>query len=289
MAQKLPRHGSNAGYKAEQKTGRICERCRKGHNVYNRQYTKAGKLAGLKYANYDVIDHLYQGGTQPEALRRAGTRTRQPETETARTEPISPEGPPETATEPGTGRDAPSLGQRLSDAIRGVTVPGDGYVNDDDIPDYLRPVDPDPEPIDPDSSPVSDNNDFIITKEGMVLIEQNMGTYLSVIGMTLEMVDPYCGPILAENFDNIVGRWSKVIARYPAAARIFMSEGGGMIMDWIGAIQATWPVLYAIYEHHLARTVRTDKGRVMRVVNNGTGPTVDSTMPPMPDFEYTTQ
>jgi hypothetical protein len=161
-------------------------------------------------------------------------------------------------------------------------------VNTDEMPDYLRTVDPDPEPQDPDSTPVNDN-DFIITKDGMVLIEQNMGTYLSVIGMTLEMVDPYCGPILAENFDNIVGRWSKVIARYPAAAKFFMSEGGGMLMDWIGAIQATWPVLYAIYEHHLSRTVRTEKGRVMRVTNNGQAPDIDPTMPPAaPDYAYTT-
>lgn len=289
MAQRLAKHGSNAGYKAEQKTGQICERCRRAHNVYNRQYTKAGKAAQLKYASYAVIDHLYQAGTQPEQLRRAEPGRVRAEPETTRTIHSSPEPEPEpeTGTDTGGSDLRRSLGQRLSDAVRGVSIAGDEYVSTDDMPDYLRAIDPDPEPADADSSTVN-TDEFVITRESMVLIEENMGTYLSVIGMTLEMVDPYCGPILAENFDNIVGRWSKVIARYPSAARLFMSKGGGQIMDWIGAIQATWPFLYAIYEHHLSRTVITDKGRVMRVTQNGQASTVDPTMPPQPEYEYTT-
>lgn len=288
MAQRLAKHGSNAGYKAEQKTGQICDRCRRAHNVYNRQFTKSGKARGLKYTSYDVIDHLYQAGSQPESLRRSEPRQVQPEPGMTRTSPSQPEPQPEPDTETGTAGSGPTLGQRLSNAIRGVTVPGDRYVEDSEMPEYLRTIEPDPEPQDPDNAEVRED-DFVITRESMAVIEENMGTYLSVIGMTLEMVDPYCGPILADNFDNIVGRWSKVVARYPAAAKMFMSKGGGTIMDWIGAIQATWPVLYAIYEHHLSRTVVTEKGRVMRVVNNGTGPTIDPTMPPAPEYAYTTR
>lgn len=285
MAQRLAKHGSNAGYKAEQKTGQICDRCRRAHNVYNKQFTRAGKAAGLKYASYDVIDHLYKAGP----VRRPEPRRVQPEPELTRTSASSSELQPEPSPEPSTPEPGLSLGQRLSSAIRGVTVPGDRYVEDSEIPDYLRTIDPDPEPADPDNAEVI-TDDFVITRESMALIEENMGTYLSVIGMTLEMVDPYCGPILADNFDNIVGRWSKVVARYPAAAKMFMSKGGGTIMDWIGAIQATWPVLYAIYEHHLSRSVVTEKGKVYRVNQsaNGQTQTVDPTMPPMQDqFAYT--
>lgn len=287
MAQRLAKHGSNAGYKAEQKTGQICDRCRNAHRVYNTQYTKTGKAKGLHYGHYDVIDHLAKPvGTKVQA----GTRQVRPETVslgTAQTEAIRPETAEQT--EPGTGQ--PGIGQRLRDAVSRLAVPdqSERYVEDSEIPDYLRTIDPDPEPADPDNAEVI-TDDFVITRESMALIEENMGTYLSVIGMTLEMVDPYCGPILADNFDNIVGRWSKVVARYPAAAKMFMSKGGGTIMDWIGAIQATWPVLYAIYEHHLSRSVVTEKGKVYRVNQsaNGQTQTVDPTMPPMQDqFAYT--
>jgi hypothetical protein len=287
MPPKLAKHGSNAGYQREQKTGQICDRCRKAHRVYNKQYTKAGKAQGLHYGSFDVIDHLYSAGTARGAARQAQARAGTLPTGTAETGTHTPETEPEAGqsqAELGTGT---GIGARLRDAVSALSVPQ--YVQDSgEIPEYLHTIDPDPEPADPDSAPVQDET-FVITREGMVLIEENLGTYLSVIGMTLEMVDPYCGPILAENIENIVSRWSKVIARYPSAARIFMAKGGGTIMDWIGAIQATWPVLYAIYEHHLSRTVRTEKGRVMRVMNNGQASTVDPTMPPaQPDYAYTT-
>jgi hypothetical protein len=290
MAAKLLKHGTRAGYDVELTAGNVCERCRKAKAVYQRQYTKAGKAAGLKYRSGDVIDHLYGPGISAATPRQkmtvprhATTRGRdsQPNRQPVRQATEQIELPADDTTE----TEGPSVGQRLGDALRKLSGPDtQPYVNVDEMPGYLHTVDPDPEPQDSDSSRVSD--DFIISKDGMVLIEQNMGTYLSVIGMTLEMVDPYCGPILAENFDNIVGRWSKVVARYPAAAKFFMSEGGGMIMDWIGAIQATWPVLYALYEHHLAGTVRTDKGRVMRVVGDTKGPDIDATMP---QYDYTTR
>lgn len=286
MAQRLVKHGTRAGYDAELAAGNICDRCRKAKTVYQRQYTKAGKAAGLKYRANDVIDHLYVAGTkrQPPTAPRHATP---PGTVTA------PARQATEATEHGTDTTehdrGPSIGERLGDALGRLTAPeNQPYVNTDDMPDYLHTIESDPEPQDPDNTQLP-ADEFVITREGMVLIEQNMGTYLSVIGMTLEMVDPYCGPILADNFDNIVGRWSKVIARYPAAAKIFMSEGGGMIMDWIGAIQATWPFLYALYEHHLSHSVITEKGRVMRVTSNGKGPDIDPTMPPaQPDYAYTT-
>lgn len=292
MAQRLAKHGSNAGYKAELATGQVCERCRNGHRVYQRQFRPQGKAQGLKYGSYDVIDHLYtQSQREPKRNRaRAEPTTVRAGTADSSTEPESSQGTDPSATEP---EQSPQRGlaATLADRIRGLSVPGSAerYVNTDEIPDYLHTIEPDPDPDDADSSTVQDES-FVITKENMVLIEENMGTYLSVIGMTLEMVDPYCGPILADNFDNIVGRWSKVVSRYPAAARLFMSKGGGTIMDWIGAIQATWPFLYAVYEHHLSHTVITDKGRVMRVTQNGKGPTIDPTMPPpAPDYAYTTQ
>jgi hypothetical protein len=288
MAQKLAKHGSNAGYQREQKTGNICDRCRSAHRVYNTQYTKTGKAQGLHYGTFDVIDHLAKApgrapGTRRHAQARAGTL---PEVQ-AEAITMSPEADNET----GLGTAEAGIGQRLREAVSRLAVPNqnDGYVTDPEIPEYLHTVDSDPEPQDDQSATVNDQDEFVITKEARVLIEENMGTYLSVIGMSLEIIDPYCGPILADNLDNIVGRWSKVVARYPRAAKLFMGTQGGVIMDWIGAIQATWPVLYAMYEHHLSHSVMTKKGVVFRVQtgSNGQTPPVDPVMPP--EYAYTTQ
>jgi hypothetical protein len=155
----------------------------------------------------------------------------------------------------------------------------------------LHAIDPDPEPGGENREEwagVSDD-EFVINAAGMKQIEDNLGFYLSVVGLTIEMVDPYCGPILARNFENIVKRWSAVIAHYPPAARLFLDTKGGILFGWISAIQATWPVLYAIYEHHLAKTVRTRDGVIERKIE-GNGPFrgFDATTPPMPDqFQYT--
>jgi hypothetical protein len=162
------------------------------------------------------------------------------------------------------------------------------YVPDTEIPDYLHTITPDADSPEGEWAEVRDDQ-IIITAKDRELIEENLGTYLSVIGMTLEIVDPYCGPILAENLEEIVKRWTRVISRYPRAARLFMSTGGGMIMEWIGAIQATWPVLFAIYEHHLARTIQTDNGKIYRVRPSANGHPVDATMPPQDDYNYSTQ
>jgi hypothetical protein len=297
MTRTLARHGTNAGYKAELATGNVCDRCRKAHNVYGKQYTRTGKAAGLKYGNHQVIDQLYQAGTQPESLSRSKTSRSATRAESTHdklsTAQRQPEPQDDASTEMGQDDTRPSLGERLSGAIRNVVMPNDDgntYVNPDDAPDYLHPIDPDPEP-DGNWEPVTDA-EFVINAAGMQIIQENMGTYLSIVGMTVEMIDPYCGPIIAENFDNMINRWSKVVAHYPKAAALFMNDKGGTMMAWIGAIQATWPVLYALYEHHLSKSVRVEKdGRVMRISSNGNGPSVDdATMPPMHDsYNYSAQ
>jgi hypothetical protein len=292
MPQKLVKHGTRAGYEAERLTGNICDRCRAAKRVYDSQYTKANRAKGVKYRSDQVIDHLDKSGSNRQA--KATTRQRPADGETVT--PVSrPSGEPTHAygtaeTDPPTARTepaGPSLADKVSDGLRklvGNRAEND-YVSEDEPPDYLHAVDPDPEPDEDWEGPADE--EFIINKAGMVLIEDNLGTYLSVLGITLEMIDPYCGPILAENFDNIVNRWTKVIARYPKAAKLFMSKDGGTLFTWIGAIQATWPVLLAIYRHHLSKEIQTDKeGRVFRVNspqnNNGH---VDATMPPQ--FNYT--
>ncbi len=293
MAQKLAKHGSEAGYKRENQTGSICERCRNAHRVYARQYRPKGRAQGLHYDVWDVIDHLYtqsppeRGNYQSHA--KTGQATPQstesiPEPDYTVTAEPGWRGS-ETVSEEPTG---PTLADRLSEGMRKLRVSASNeYIEDGEAPDYLHTIDPDPEPAG-DWSEVAPE-EFVIDRKGMELIEDNLGTYLSVIGITMEMVDPYCGPILAENLETMVNRWTKVIARYPRAAKLFMSQEGGLIMLWIGAIQATWPVLIALYKHHLSHEIQTDKGRIFRVSRsaNGHQETVDATMPPMPQYDYT--
>jgi len=300
MSRQLPVHGSEAGYRAEVQTDSVCDRCIKGHRVFQKQYTKAGKKAGIKYGRYQALDHLYSGPGRavyghPQA--RTGTGQAPSRPAPARVPPAATVQAPTGEDETGADEDTPgqetgaqrSLADRVGEGLRQFVgnSRSDEYVPTDGPPDYLHEIDPDDEPS---QDYHSDNDEeIVINKAAMELIEDNLGTYLSVVGITMEMIDPYCGPILAENFENIVGRWTKVIAKYPRAAKLFMSKDGGVIMTWIGALQATWPVLLAVYEHHLAKTVQTDReGRSFKVRNPGAnGHPVDATMPPMPGYNYT--
>lgn len=286
MAQKLIRHGSNAGYRAELAADReACPRCHKAHLVYQTQYSRAAKAAGIKYAGADVIDHLYQAGTE-QKRSRPSPRSRTPvsQAEPGRMPPLEqPEPEPYGAAESGSG---PSLGERFGAQLRNLVMPdGESAYVAEDAPDYLSTVEPDPEP-DGEWAEASDE-EFVINAAGMRKIEENLGTYLSIVGMTAEMVDPYCGAIAAENFDNMVSKWSKVVAHYPAAAKLFLDTKGGVIFAWIAALQATWPVLYAAYEHHGAKTVEVRDGQVYRRTRNGADSAkFDSTMPPMADYSF---
>jgi len=293
MPGKLIRHGSNAGYKAEMERGDDpCNRCRNARRVYQTQYTKSGKARGIKYTNDQVIDHLYTGRAGANRQRTGFDR----ETPAPRTngEPRAPGAgtyaePVDNGTEPGSGVPAePGIGERLRERLASFAVPGakDDYVATEDPPDYLHSVNADPEPTG-EWSEVKDE-EFVINAAGMRMIEENMGTYLSIVGMTVEMIDPYCGPIIAENFDNMINRWSKVVAHYPKAAALFLDTKGGTLFAWIGALQATWPVLYALYEHHLSKNIKTEKGRVFRRDESHPGGGVDAAMPPVPEsYAYT--
>jgi hypothetical protein len=287
VAPSLARHGSYAGYRRELETDNVCERCRIAARVYNSQRSKSAKARGIHYTSDQVIDHLYNPGRK--------TRS-QPGPDPIPTRPASSSASPQRDAEPAPNPDStgysltaePSMVSRISESLRHMITPDGeaGYVDSDDAPEYLHQVNPDPEPESGNWDPKA-NPEYIINPAGYKLIEDNLSIYLSAIGITVEVIDPYCGPILADNFDMIVKRWSKVIGRYPAAAKLFMSEGGGVLMTWVTAIQATWPVLYAVYEHHLAKTVRTEKStrRVMRVNVNGDMP--DETTATMPGYEYT--
>lgn len=282
MATQLVKHGSEAGYQAELQTGNKCERCRAAHREYNRQYTKAGKASGLKYTRTQVVDHLAgppRGGVKPGMVGAPPVRSLESPTAD----------PPIWEGEYRLGK-ATSGNESLAGKVAGLFIPGAADPQDDYVPDAgvseLRAVDPDPEPSG-EWAEVSDE-EFVLNAAGLRKIEENLGTYLSVVGMTAEMIDPYCGPILAANMDNMVKRWSQVISNYPKAAALFLDSKGGIIFLWMGALQATWPLLMALYDHHLSRNVRVNRqnGTIERKIPGGPRG-FDATTPPMPDeFNY---
>lgn len=290
MPAKLARHGTEAGYKSELKTGKPCQRCSNAHVVYNRQFGKRAKAAGVKHGSHDVLDHLYNQSNSVTGRVPRGRAPGRPSTVPQGEAETDATGSAGSGSDAGRGEadhrgeDRPSL----SDRIKGLIIPDQSqeYVESGEAPSYIHEITPDPEPDDSQWSGVGDE-EFVINAAGMRKIEDNLGTYLSVVGMTAEMIDPYCGQVLAANFDNIVKRWSKVVAHYPSAAKLFLDSKGGVIFLWIGALQATWPVLYAFFEHHLAGTVEVREGIAYRRTQNGRSP-VDATMPPAPDeFNYT--
>jgi len=285
MAVKLARHGTERGYKSELRTGNACERCRTAHRVYNKQFTKGGRAKGLKYSTDDVLTDNGPGPRPPAAGRSKGRSVATPLP--------APDSHQEETGRDATGQSDPGQPAAATDRLRALgdrlaslAMPKDSteYVGEEP-PDYLHPADADPEPSDSDWGSVP-QEEFVINAAGMAKIEENLGTYLSIVGMTAEMIDPYCGSVLAVNFDNIVAKWSKVVAHYPAAAKLFLDSKGGVIFTWIAALQATWPVLYAMYEHHLARTVTVKDGAFFRRRSTNV-PFPDATMPPAKDeYEY---
>lgn len=285
MPAKLAQHGSEAGYRAELKRNDVCNRCRNGHRVFDTQYNKANKAKGIKYDRYDVLDHLYKPGqrqrmpapaqmSQVTTAASTGQDRARPHTDDT-PEPDQTSGTSEHTDAPG---GSPSLGDRLGAALGKMA--GREYVEESEYPSHLHAIEPDAEPSGDEWTEVK-TSDFVLNEAAVNQIQENLELYLSVVGMSVEIIDPYCGAIAADNLDNMVKKWTKVITHYPKAAEFFMDAKGGILMAWISAIQATWPVLLAIYRHHLARTVQTDGGRVFFKSPNGQR--VDATMPPMPD------
>jgi hypothetical protein len=102
------------------------------------------------------------------------------------------------------------------------------------------------------------------------------------------MADPYCGRALSENLDNMIDKAMPLIVRSPAAVKFLTSTSGGLL-DWVGFLQSCWPVLQAIYAHHLARSVVQDPKTGAFIRKSVNGSVVNATMPPLMDFDYTAE
>ena len=148
-----------------------------------------------------------------------------------------------------------------------------------DPPESLRnaQVTSDPEPAEAQHDMYNEPQ-FIVTPTMKNDIAGKLGLFAAIIGMPFEAIDPYCGGIFAANVDKMIDAYLPLIIRSPGAVKFFMSKTGGWL-DWIKALEATWPVVVAIYSHHLAKTVGA----------SGNAKMPDATLPPQPadNFAYT--
>jgi hypothetical protein len=238
MPRKPINHGTRAGYKAGCSDPKTCPggptgvKCSEANTQYNRDWRA---LRGSQARNRPTVTV-----SNP---RPSGLRARIVTGSSARSEPQDTE---QTYPQPA----EPTY----------------------DPPESLRQAetDPDPEPVAAEHD-VYNEPPFIITPKIKADVEGKLGLFAAIVGMPWEAIDPYCGQVFAQNVDNMIGAYVPLILRSPGAVKFLTSTSGGWL-DWIRALQATWPVIQAIYAHHLARTVARDKR-----------PMPDATMPPGPD------
>lgn len=163
-----------------------------------------------------------------------------------------------------------------------VVTPGQRVDDTDNFPTSDIPVHDAPESltnarVTPDAEPGPGPEDFEYVPDFIVTpgmrndIAGKLGLFAAIIGMPLETMDPICGPVFAGSVDNMINAYLPIICRSPGAVKFFQSTSGGWL-DWIKALQATWPVIKIAYLHHLARSV----GRDNREMPN-------ATMPPQQD------
>jgi hypothetical protein len=197
--------------------------------------------------------------------------------------------PPLSVNRPVTGGLRVTVGNRTSGQVgqESMPIPDVAYV---DPPASLldAQVAPDPSPADmPDGQYVySEEPAFVVTPGIRADAKGKLALFGVLIATPLDMVDPYCGGVLSENLDNMIDKAMPLISRSPAAIKFLTGTSGG-IMEWLAFLQACWPVIVAIYAHHLGRSVVRDinTGQFVRVDKQGNK--VDATMPPVPEtYEY---
>jgi hypothetical protein len=118
-------------------------------------------------------------------------------------------------------------------------------------------------------------------------VKGKLALFGTLVALPLDMADPYCGRALSENLDNMIDKAMPLIGRSPAAVKFLTSTSGGLL-DWVGFLQACWPVLQAIYAHHLGRTVVKDPKTGAFIRKSANGSAVNATMP-LRDFDYTAE
>jgi len=144
------------------------------------------------------------------------------------------------APEVGTG------GERTADPVTGA--PEDQQQDPD--PSYMRE-----EPGGPERQELSFDEVPQAVKDDIAGLAGMIGT--PILAM-LQSLDPYCGTVLAANFEPIIDRTLPLICRSEKIVRYFTEDKADWLL-WGKLAMVLAPVAKAFAEHHIFRTVRVEK------------------------------
>lgn len=141
-------------------------------------------------------------------------------------------------------------------------------VNEDDtvsVDDIAGDIPDDPEPRQmPEYKPKANVRVTASVKRD---IEGKLAFAFGMAGQTWSLADPVCGSVLMESGPAMAKAYMPLICQSPDMVR-WLSKGGSFLL-WADALMATWPLLQAIFAHHIARTISAQQSP------NGTVPTPD--------------
>jgi hypothetical protein len=155
--------------------------------------------------------------------------------------------------------------------------PGEAIADTEPSPEWQEIADstePDPDPVDGQDDRYNkppEDRIFTVSKVIREDIEGKIGFFWGMSASAIQMFDPYCGSVMVQRTEIIAAKMTPIICKSPDLVNWFSSKGGGY-MEWLDLAIAFWPVMEAIYAHHLAKSVDNR-------------PVVDATTPPMqPDY-----
>jgi hypothetical protein len=111
------------------------------------------------------------------------------------------------------------------------------------------PDDPEPQSPVPEYKP---RTTIRVTASVRRDVEGKLALLFGIMGQTWSLADPLCGTALAEAGPDMAKKYMPLICQSPDIVK-WMTKGGNFLL-WIDAIMATWPVIQAIFAHHIAKT-----------------------------------
>lgn len=142
----------------------------------------------------------------------------------------------------------------------------DSVVFDDDFPDDLaKEIVPDPVPGKARSSsrgaghgPAASTSSARRPVSAAVRkrLADELHAYATMVALAWTVRDDYCGPVLNDQARAIAEALADIIGRNPAMVR--WVETSGIVGDWMKLSMAIMPVVTAVRQHHIVRSVPSD-------------------------------
>lgn len=110
-------------------------------------------------------------------------------------------------------------------------------------PEKVQPAKPKPRPV---------------TAAARKRVADELEAYVKMAALTWSLRDEHCAPVLSDQSRAIADSLATILGRNPALLQ--WVEHTGMIGDWVKLWMAISPVVSAIREHHITKTVKSDDG-----------------------------